>query len=156
MKSTHVISIPITGLPKEACEGHLFPTLGDTSLVSVSQLCDHGCIAMFNKMTVTVTLNDTPVSQGRHAHEMNGLWQAEAPNPAPPATALAAHHPVNQSLTMKDVITFAHAALFSPALSTLKKVLQLNCIHIQGLTMDSLKRHPPKSAAMIKGHLNQQ
>ena len=156
MKSTHVVSIPIAGLPKEACEGHLFPALGDTSLISIGQLCDHGCVAMFDKTTVTVTLNDTPVLQGRRARETNGLWQVEVPDPVPPATANAAHHPINQSLTMKDIVAFIHAALFSPAISTLMRALQLNYIHIHGLTVESLKRHPPKSKAMIQGHLDQQ
>ena len=65
-------------------------------------------------------------------------------------------HPINHPTMARDMVAFAHATLFSPALSTLQKALKNNYIHIPGLTLASLKHHPPQSTATIKGHLDQQ
>jgi hypothetical protein len=55
-----------------------------------------------------------------------------------------------------DLVAFAHAALFSPVLSTLEKALQSNfLLNFPGLTTDTLRRHPPHSKAMVMGHLDQ-
>lgn len=84
--------------------------------------------------------------------------------PAPQAALAAAIHQPNRantatnhaSATPAELVKFAHAALFSPSLSALQKALDNNCIHhFPGLTSQSLKKHPPQSAAMIKGHLDQ-
>ena len=55
-----------------------------------------------------------------------------------------------------DVVAFHHAALFSPALSTLELALQKGFLPpFPGLTLSALRRHPPQSSATIKGHLDQ-
>ena len=60
------------------------------------------------------------------------------------------------SSTPADLVAFAHASLFSPALSTLQTALDRGYLSdFQGLTATSLRKHPPQSIAMIKGHLDQ-
>lgn len=57
---------------------------------------------------------------------------------------------------MTTLVQFAHAALFSPALTTLSAALDRNFItDIPGLTSQSIRLHPPISAATVKGHLDQ-
>jgi len=56
-----------------------------------------------------------------------------------------------------NLVAFAHAAMFSPAISTLAEALR--CSHLPefvGLTLQQLLKHPPQSIAMIKGHLDQE
>jgi hypothetical protein len=61
-----------------------------------------------------------------------------------------------QSATPADLVAFAHATLFSPALSTLKAALDRGFLpHFMGLTAATLSKSPPHSVAMIKGHLDQ-
>ena len=62
-----------------------------------------------------------------------------------------------QSLaTPVEFLELAQAALFSPALSTLQKSLDLNYNHnLPGLTSETLKKYTPQSASMTKGHLDQ-
>ena len=58
--------------------------------------------------------------------------------------------------TTADMLQFMHAAFFSPALSTLKMALQKGYIkNIPGFTAATLKKYPPQSLVMIKGHLDQ-
>jgi len=53
-------------------------------------------------------------------------------------------------------VAFAHAAMFSLALSALAEGLWCGYLpEFAGLTLDQLQQHPPKSIAMIKGHLDQ-
>jgi hypothetical protein len=54
-------------------------------------------------------------------------------------------------------MAFNHALLYSPTYNTLAKAIQSGFLNsIPGLTMDALRRHPPRSSAMVKGHLDQQ
>ena len=147
MHSTHEAELSLPGLPPEACSAHLFPSLGDLSLVSIGQLCDAGCVANFTATDVTVSKAGTTVLQGRrHADK---LWHVQLPSPPQALTA------VNQSTDPADLVAFAHAALFSPSISTLATALRRNYIHFPGLTTEVLAKHPPKSAPMIQGHLDQ-
>lgn len=55
-----------------------------------------------------------------------------------------------------ELVAFSHATLFSPALSTLQKALDHGYIHnFPGLTVQNLKKFPPQSVAMVKGHMDQ-
>jgi hypothetical protein len=55
-----------------------------------------------------------------------------------------------------DLVPFHHAALFSPAPTTLELALQKGFLPpFPGLTLQALRRHPPHSVATIKGHLDQ-
>ena len=60
------------------------------------------------------------------------------------------------SATPTELVAFAHAALFSPALSTLHGALARGYLsHFLGLTTKTLTKHPPQSVAMVKDHLDQ-
>jgi hypothetical protein len=55
-----------------------------------------------------------------------------------------------------ELVAFAHATLFSPALSALAAALAKGYLaNFPGLTTKLLLKYPPQSAAMIKGHLDQ-
>ena len=63
---------------------------------------------------------------------------------------------VNQPNKTADLVAFAHAALFSPALTTLMKAVKNNFLHdFPGLTEKALRDHPPITAATAMGHLDQ-
>ena len=151
IQSTHEgqIPFPLTTLPKAATKAHLFPALGKTSLISIGQLCDHGCEAVFDQHTVTIKHNNQVVLQGKRDATTHGLWTL--PIDAPPPQAL---HAVNFNASPADLVKLAHAALFSPAISTLKRALAKGYLPpFPGLTQETLNRHTPVSEATIKGHL---
>ena len=57
---------------------------------------------------------------------------------------------------MPDLLKFYHATLGSPTLSTLQTALEKNLLPgFPGLTVKALKKYPPQSIAMHKGHLDQ-
>jgi hypothetical protein len=76
------------------------------------------------------------------------VWHLQLPPPVDTANGAVG------SATPAKVVAFAHATLFSPALSTLESALQKGFLtNFPGLTTQALRKHPPQSYAMVKGHL---
>ena len=46
--------LPIANLPDHATESHIFKDLHSASLLSIGQLCDTGCSALFTKQNLKV------------------------------------------------------------------------------------------------------
>ena len=74
IQSTHTGELPIPHLPPEARKTHLFPSLGDTSLISIGQLCDAGCRAVFTATEALVLHKEDIVLRGKRDATTNGLW----------------------------------------------------------------------------------
>ena len=149
MESTHEGDLPIPTLPPKARKAYLFPALQDTSLISIGQLCDAGCQAIFNATQVQIIHLAKVILEGYRDKTTRGLWYLDLPSPH---TANAA---VNQSSKPEDLINFAHAALFSPANSTLLSALTKGFLPpFPGLDVETFRKYPPCSAATIKGHLD--
>jgi hypothetical protein len=56
----------------------------------------------------------------------------------------------------RQTLLLAHSSLFSPVLSTLETALEIGYVtNFPGLTAKTLRKHPPKSIAMTKGHQDQ-
>jgi hypothetical protein len=153
MLSHHITNLQLPHVPSVATEAHIFPSITDHSLVSIGQLCDSGCLATFDAATVTVTHEDRIVLQGQR-DDTTKLWTV--PITTQPSN-ISTHSALNVNLSTKvtDLIAFAHGAMFSPAISTLKKALRNNFITIPGLTIENLTKHPPPIVATTKGHLDQ-
>jgi len=129
----------------------MFQELGKTSLLSIGVLADHGCKIHLQKDNAVVTKDDYVILTGTRNHTTNGLWHMKLPNKQ---VALRAVSPT-PSANPRDLVAFAHAALFSPTISTLNKALTKGFIPpIPGLTKRSLKKYPPNLIATIKGHLD--
>jgi hypothetical protein len=148
MQSTHIAELVIPKLPKSARVVHVVPALSTKSLISIGQLCDAGCIATFDATTATISYENETVLVG-HRTEETKLWHLELPLPDHTAYAAGSAKPA-------DLVALSHATLFSPALSTLEKALNKGYLtNFPGLDADSLRKYPPNSIPMVKGHLDQ-
>lgn len=168
MHSTHEAELDIPSLPLAARRVHIVPALTTSSLLSMGQLCDAGCVVTFDATSVTVQLHDNCILAGRRTPN-TGLWHMSLVQPslppviprpaiAPPSPVMVQHtsHNAIPSATPAELVAFAHAALFSPVLSTLKQALDRGFLpNFMGLTTKTLQKYPPQSVAMIKGHLDQ-
>ena len=152
-------------LPPSARIAHIFPALASGSLLSIGQLCDHGCTATFHTNTVDIALDGATILTGTRSPTTN-LWTIDLAQLRPQATPifLSHHQPqhrINALLatdaTIARRVAFYHAALFSPALSTWCAALSRGFLTTwPDLTTQQVRRHPPASIPMIKGHLDQQ
>jgi hypothetical protein len=155
MRSTHEGFLDIPELPREATRVHVVPELNTHSLLSLGQLCNAGCEAVVTSNKIEVTYKKKHVLTG-HRSPTTTLWHLEYPlihdaeiTPVYANKAIGTNTPAN-------IVAFMHAAFFSPALDTLHKALKKGYItNIAGFTAETLKKYPPQSIAMVKGHLDQ-
>ena len=158
MTSTHEAELPIPLLPLAARMAHIVPELRLHSLVSIGTLCDAGCEVIFTTTTVAVRYNNAIVMNGTRTPP--GLWRFVIPVPLAATNTLERDDVALSTIgypQAAELVAYSHAALFSPALSTLEKALQRGFVrkNIPGLTAKTLRRHPPRSVATAKGHLDQ-
>lgn len=140
-------------LPPAARETHLFPQTQDASLSSIGQLCDHGCEETFSKSQVCIKCNNKVILTGTRSADTNCHWCLD--NDPVRAPTLQALNAINQLASPADLIAFARAALYSPALRTLKHEFRKGCIkNFPGSSLKMLSKHSPVTAATAKGHLN--
>lgn len=165
MYSTHEAKLDLPNLPPSARRVHIVPALTTSSLLSMGQLCDAGCTVTFDATSVTVQLANKTIMDGIRTSE-NGLWQLSLIQPSltpsipvlgpPPPPYAHQSYAAVQSATPSELVAFAHATLFSPTLSTLQQALDRGFLpNFMGQTAKALKKYPPQSVAMIKGHLDQ-
>ena len=149
MHSTHEAELDFPHLPPAARHVHILPDLQDHTLISIGQLCDAGCDVTFDATTVTVKYKNNVALTGIRTPATR-LWQMRAPTLEEQANAAIG------SATPEQIVAFSHGALFSPVLSTLETALNKYFLtNFPGLTAKSLRKHPPPSYAMVKGHLDQ-
>jgi hypothetical protein len=155
MTSSHEVELALPQFPLSARTAHLFPALGDTSLLSIGQLCNAGCLATFSSSHVDVTLHGTVILHGTRSLATNRLWTVTLPSSSFP-TPQQSFAGTLQTGSPSELVAFAHAALFSPSLSTLTKALSKNYIcNFPGLSQSLLSKFPPNSVATAKGPLDQ-
>ena len=152
-QAIHAIGTCHLHLPHIHCPfvAHIFPdTALNTSLLSIGQLCQLGCTATFTSDTVHIVHDNRTVLHGSKL-PTDRLWSISAPLSTPIANA--AHALTSDA----EFVTFAHAALGSPAISTLTQAVRRGYLHsYSGLTTAILTAHRPNSMATAKGHLDQQ
>jgi len=150
LHSTHEANLDLPGLPAAARHGHIVPQLATQPLLSIGQLCDAGCHVAFTSSTVTISHDNAIILEGTRT-PTSKLWELDIRPPMP--------HQANTALgsaNVADLVAFTHAALFSPAMSTLEEALRRGHVpDFAGLSLQTLQKHPPLSNATIKGHLDQ-
>ena len=148
MKTTPTATIQIPGLPTRALQAHLFPQLASGSLLSVGQLCDHGCTATFNKNELYIFHKGKIIVQG--SRTKNELWEIDT-NPNPPSHLL---NSVIDAPTISERNEFISWALFSPALLTLTEAIKRGYLtSFPKITTKQLRRYPPNQRAACMGRM---
>jgi hypothetical protein len=167
--STHTALLQLPHiLPIGARTAHIFPGLKSGSLISIGQLCDHGCSATFDSTQVRIHYQDKIIMTGTRSHVTNHLWILElddAPISYPsnePQDILEPSIGTANNLmsydTIAERIAFYHASLFSPVISTWCDAIDNGHFTTwPELSSAQVRKYLPHgSGPMIKGHLHQQ
>jgi hypothetical protein len=160
--STHTTTLPMPPeMPKGANVAHIFPALKNSSLLSVGQLCDHGCEVHFDANTVTIKHKGETMLTGKRSHNTIGkLWILDPYTPKLEQIIEPVTEYINAALnkdTVANRIAFYHASMLSPVLSTWCDAIDAGRFTTwPALTSAQVRRHPPQSIAMQMGHLDQQ
>ena len=142
IQATHKANLNVPHLPSAARDVHLFPSLASGSLLSVGQLCDSGCTATFTNTSAHITRMGKTIITG-HRNPLSKLWELHPHDPSSTPASPSCNSTIGSPSTAARV-RFYHAALFSPAISTLHKAIEAGYLSsIPGLTSSSLRKHPP-------------
>jgi hypothetical protein len=143
--------------------GHIFKDLKSGSLISIGQLCDDDCIALFTKYNVKIYKDGKVIIVGER-NDTNGLWNIHLPPKAPlpaqppasssPNTRHTANGATRSTRTQQDLAAFLHGCAFSLVASTFHRAIRRGHFHSwPGLTESLINKHLQKSLATSKGHL---
>ena len=150
IKSTHTAEFNFEDFPPHQ-RVHVFPSLASGSLLSIGQLCDFGCHAIFHKNAVQRIYNNNVILTGTRSVASNGLWIVNVNRPSfdeiPSCNILA---PAHTNERCSDV--FATEKYFSNVLTPHNNSIQERVIFLQA-TMG----YPTKTALRIavgKGNLS--
>jgi hypothetical protein len=125
MHPTHEAELDMPMLPAVAKRVHIIPELATHTLLSIGQLCDAGCDVAFTAEEITVKYKGNTVLSGyRTCHTR--LWHFSMPSnlPSPKKMSPTEHASMTaiRSATPVQLVAFAHATLFSPALAIYPRI----------------------------------
>ena len=161
MQATHEATIPLsTSLSTDAQTGHILDNLKTGSLISIGQLCDDDCIALFGKYNLKIFKDGQIIVRGTR-NPSNGLWNIPLHSlPPTKPTQLDTHlacSAIRNEATQQDLAGFYHGTAFSPIPSTfLRAIKKGHFATWPGLTPSLITKHLLKSMATSKGHMRLQ
>ena len=142
-------------LSKKATTAHVFDELTNTSLLSVGQLCDDDCTAIFDKAAMKIIKNGMTIITGKR-NTADGLWDIELPL-TPLTTVAVANAIIKKSTSHAELADYLYACCGCPPLRTfLRAIKNGNMITWPGIHDINFNKHLTKSIASAKGHLNQE
>ena len=101
-------------LPSTSTQAHAYPNFKIESLLSIGQLCDSNCSAIFTKKDVIVFNSDKTLILNGTRNVFNGLWDVtiEISHPEPPPTATMNQHEnsvLHLDKTKSELARYLHA-----------------------------------------------
>jgi len=144
-------------LSKQATETNLFPDINH-NLISIAQLCDDDCEAVFSKGEVTIYKDKEVLLHGKRNQDTK-LWhlstdfQPESIGTLPPTTQSCNN--VYATTTQKELVKYLHATAGYPVPETwIKAINKGNYTTWPGLSAKAVTKNKPKSIITAKGHLH--
>ena len=104
--NTHTCRLPLGSLPTAACEAHVTPNI--TPLLSIGQLCDEGCTAVFPAQSILIFKDKSTLMKG-YRDKTTNLWHI------PIAQRKKQEHVakyVKHGASPSQLVSFAHATFF--------------------------------------------
>ena len=151
MLPTMVGQLPLSPhLSAAAQTAFVLDDLKTGTLISLAQLCDDDCTALFTKYNVDIIKDDKVIITGSRMN--NGLWSI----PIAPSSHQA-NGIVRLDKTKHDLACYHHATLGSPVTSTLLRAIRRGHLAtFPGLTINLISKHLPASIATALGHQDQE
>jgi hypothetical protein len=138
-------------LSDKAQSAFVLDALKTGTLISLSQLCDDDCTAIFNRSEVQILKENKIILTGPRT--LNGLWSL----PILPPLSHQANGLLRLDQPKRALAQYYHASLGSPVPSTLLRAIrQGHLVSFPGLTTDLISKHLPKSFATVLGHQDQE
>ena len=169
-KLTTTLPFNHLALPATATTAHILSPLSN-SLLSIGQLCDNDCIALFTKDKAHVLRGHESTQWLSHlpSHEVimigdrdttDSLWHlplhCQQSTPSNTQSCNASCNAILPLTTVAQHVAYYHACLGSPTLSTWCHAIDAGHLTtLPGLTTSQVRKHFPHSIATYMGHLDQ-
>ena len=153
--------LPFSELSKSATKALVYPNLKNESLLSIGQLCDDNCRAIFEKDIMYITKENKIILQGKR-NQFDGLWDIILPSKVPSKITPHISPPSCNYIITKDksktiLAQYLHATAFSPPLSTFDYAIKNgNFITWPGIDNLNFKKLIDTTTALEKGHMDQE
>jgi hypothetical protein len=150
-------------LPHKARRVRIFRGIVD-NLISTGQVCDAGFEVVYNNQGVTIRREESKevVLRGfrcpttkRYLIDLTHSDDLPVRLPEPLVNVPSASVAVPPPTTLQNTVSWYHACLGSPAISTFSDAVRLGFVKLPGLTADAVNKYPPvMSLATPQGHLH--
>ena len=131
--------------------GNVLKGLTNASFLSIGQLCNDNCIAVFSKYRLCIYKNGCLILKGVR-NWTNGLWDVVVPQ-----TCQSINVIVRRDRTKHELAEYLHKCAFSPALSTFQKAIRMgHFISWPGIMDINFKNFITNIFPTAKGHLDQE
>ncbi len=164
VETTKRATMPLANeLSSTAQEDHIFDDLKSGSLISIGQLCDDDCVALFTKHNVNILKDGKAIIVGNR-NAADGLWNMplapkamSPPTIAPSPSLHQANGALHNRRTKQDLAACHHATMYSPKPSTFLRAVQRgHFTSWPGITTSLITKHLAKFCATSLGHLRMQ
>jgi hypothetical protein len=125
MKSTHTSTLDIPQLSESAKAAHIFPAMGNNSLLAVVQLLDEGYFVLFSIDEVKILNEKQKNIMKRNIDCATGLWQINLYHKKPNCNISQKQpeiHSANNVYALRNtgaLVNYLHKAMFSCTKSAL-------------------------------------
>ena len=135
-------------LSQVATQGHIINSLQTGTLISIGQLCDNDCVAIFSKYNCKIVKDGKIIIEGPHTSH-NRLWSI----PLSSITFESANGIITNHKTKHDFVQYICGTFWSTNDGTLLNAVQRDFLSSwPEVTPELLRKHLSKSIASAKGH----
>ena len=140
-----------TILSDKARTGNVIDGLNNASLLSIGQLCDDNCIAVFDKRCLHIFKNGILVIWGLR-NWTDGLWDVTIPQRKDNMNMI-----IRKDKTKTELAEYLHKCAFSPSLSTLQHAIRKgHFLTWPGIADINFEKYITNLVPTAKGHLDQE
>ena len=104
--------------PSLAPTALVYPNLNNESLLSIGQLCDDGCIAIFEKSKLSILKNGKVILSG-HRNSTDGLWDVPFNQ-----YENKINYIISRDKNKTELAQYFHGCAFSPVISTFQECIR--------------------------------
>ena len=153
--------LPLQGLSSAAKEVQILPYLTNTSLLSIGQLCNDNCIAIFTNTDMLILKQGQVILRGKH-NFVDGLWDVpcnckQQSNKTVTTTIMQKLNILTtRDKTSYKLANFLHACAGSPTIKTFQQAIKNNFFATwPGIHKLDMKYLITDNTNIAMGHLDQ-
>ena len=144
-------------ISRNASSALVYPDISNESLLSVGQLCDDGCLAVFTDEHVYITKQNELLLKGDR-NTTDGLWDIPLKKECKQdSTSLKLNYIIQKNKTKYELAHYLHACAFSPVILTFQEAIRKgNFVTWPGIGDINFQNVVGTTMATEKGHLKQE